>query len=152
MSESAIPHTTLYDQDFVGWLQEAVALLRQERYSEVDWPHLLEEIEGIASAERRALRKGFTKRLKLVMRCVCLRDPSPLRVVTFARLQLEGCLKDSPSLRDSLAGIIPLLYLRYRRKLSWYMDLLPVECPWTVEQILGDTLPSLVQEPLHDNQ
>ena len=151
MSDS-ITHAALYDQDFILWLQEAVRLLREQRYADMDWAHLFEEIEDIASAERRALRKGFTKRLKLVMRCVCLRDPSPLRAVTFERLQLEGCLKESPSLRGSLAGLLPVPYLRYRRKLSRYMDLLPEECPWTVEQILGDTLPPLGQEPLHGNE
>ena len=159
MPESAATHhTQLYDDDFVLWLQEAVTLLRAQQYHEVDWPHLLDEIESIVAYERRDLDRYFTRRfhIKLGLACQGRATTDTIRrllVGTFEANMLEGILEDNPSLRPRLTTILPAIYTRYRTKHAWLHSRLPVDCPWTVDQILDDTLyPLLQQEPSHGDQ
>lgn len=35
----------LYETDIIEWVDQQVSLIKEHRYSEVDWPNLLEEIE-----------------------------------------------------------------------------------------------------------
>ena len=48
--------STPYETDFAQWTQEQALLLQEGRWTELDLPHLLEEIEGLAASEHRALR------------------------------------------------------------------------------------------------
>nr|WP_245293909.1 DUF29 family protein [Methylobrevis pamukkalensis] len=43
-----------YEDDFHLWLFEQAELLRQKRFSEVDLPNLIEEIEDMGRSIRRA--------------------------------------------------------------------------------------------------
>jgi hypothetical protein len=43
------------EEDFHGWLTHQAALLRSRDADALDWEHLAEEIEAMASAERREL-------------------------------------------------------------------------------------------------
>ncbi|HXG20483.1 MAG TPA: DUF29 family protein [Methylomirabilota bacterium] len=40
----------LYDEDFYEWLLTTATLLRQRRFADIDVEHLVEELEGMASA------------------------------------------------------------------------------------------------------
>lgn len=48
--------TTLYDQDFYGWTQRQVELLRSGRLAELDIENLVEEIASLGRQERQELR------------------------------------------------------------------------------------------------
>ncbi|MGB3203351.1 MAG: DUF29 domain-containing protein [Nodosilinea sp.] len=48
--------TTLYDQDFYGWTQRQVDLLRTGRWEDLDIENLVEEIESLGRQERQELR------------------------------------------------------------------------------------------------
>jgi hypothetical protein len=50
----------LYDHDILAWSQYQSSLLRRvargERVNEVDWPHVVEEIEDVGLSELNAVR------------------------------------------------------------------------------------------------
>jgi Domain of unknown function DUF29 len=47
--------TTLYDTDFYTWTTQTVDLLKERRFSELDFVNLIEEIEDLGRSEYRAL-------------------------------------------------------------------------------------------------
>ena len=46
----------LYEQGFYRWTQEQVALLREEKWHELDCEHLIEEIADLGRSVRKDLR------------------------------------------------------------------------------------------------
>ena len=42
----------LYQQDFVGWVDETVKQLSNQELEQIDWEHLIEEIEGLGREQR----------------------------------------------------------------------------------------------------
>jgi hypothetical protein len=42
----------LYEKDFVAWADETALRLRRREMEELDWEHIIEEIEGLGSSER----------------------------------------------------------------------------------------------------
>src|SRR5450631_2923284 len=49
-----------YDDDFALWAEEQAAALREGRFSELDMPHLLEEIDDLSNRKRDALLSRMT--------------------------------------------------------------------------------------------
>jgi hypothetical protein len=47
---------SLYDTDYVAWLEEQVAHLRAGRFAALDVDNVAEELESLLKAERRELR------------------------------------------------------------------------------------------------
>ncbi len=52
-------HQQLYDTDFVKWIDQAVALLKQSKFSELDLENLIEEVESLGCSEKNALRSNL---------------------------------------------------------------------------------------------
>lgn len=50
---------SLYDTDYLQWLQTTVAKLRSRDYATVDWEALIEEIEDMGRSERRRLESNL---------------------------------------------------------------------------------------------
>lgn len=48
--------TALYETDIHAWSQRQVELLRAEEFAEVDWLHVIEEIESLGTSQRSELR------------------------------------------------------------------------------------------------
>lgn len=48
--------STQYHTDFVAWADETAKLLRQHRFEEIDLDALVEEIEGLAKRDRKAMK------------------------------------------------------------------------------------------------
>lgn len=42
----------LYDQDFAAWIEATVACLKARAVSNLDWNHLIEEIEDLGKSQR----------------------------------------------------------------------------------------------------
>ncbi len=57
----------LYERDILAWSESQAALLRRlargERVNDVDWEHVVEEIEGVGLSELNAVRSY----LRLIM-------------------------------------------------------------------------------------
>ena len=45
--------TTLYETDFYAWTQRQAGLIREEEFEQIDWDHLIEEIESLGSSQQQ---------------------------------------------------------------------------------------------------
>ena len=104
----------LYEQDFALWVQETVQKIREKKTENLDWEHLIEEIEGLTRSDRRELKQRLITLFEqgLKRRYVPLTDCYRRWEVTLKRTQskLQDLLNDSPSLRNYLLEILPHCY------------------------------------------
>jgi hypothetical protein len=150
------PPERLYDDDFFAWTQLQARELERFRRTRPNVPldlrHLAEEIRDLGMAERNALR-SWTAR---IIEHLLLLEHSPAQdprrgwnseIVDF-RSEIERRL--TATLRRDLERQLTRLYADARRgltrKLSRYGEAeialkLPTQCPYTLDQILGDWWP-----------
>jgi Domain of unknown function DUF29 len=103
----------LYDQDYCLWLETTASLLKNERFSVLDIPNLLEEIEDMGRSERRALYSN----LKIVLMHLLKSKYQPEKLtnswtatIVEHRQRLKKALKESPSLNPYLNEILQECY------------------------------------------
>jgi hypothetical protein len=132
---------TPYDQDFYVWTQTQAALMRQEKWQEVDWEHVAEEIEALGKRDRREL----ASRLQVLVMHLLQWQYQPehhsgswRRTIGEQRDQLHLLLEDSPSLRPQVPALLARRYPYARDKALEETGLftLPETCPFTPEQVL----------------
>ncbi len=143
---------TLYEEDPYLWAQAQAALLREQRFGELDLANLIEEVEDLAGAMWRSVRN---RTITIMMHLLKLQhspatDPR-LGWRETIRTQRTRLLNDlTPSLRRELAGELAELYARARHDADASLrdhgehaaaDALPAACPYGLEQIEGDWLP-----------
>jgi hypothetical protein len=98
----------LYDRDALAWSERQAALLRRvargERVNDVDWDHVVEEIEDVGLSELNAVRSFFRQMLAHLMKlrgwpaneaCDRWRD----EIATF---QVEAIARFAPSMRQRI--------------------------------------------------
>lgn len=150
---------TLYDEDFVAWLEAQATALRAAARSgsnqEIDWENLAEEIDGLARSERRELRS----RLAVVIKHLIKLELSPARApredwentVRRERMDIELVIEDSPSLAREVPDLAQkavrlgsenaVQALELHGELSTTLREVLKSKSYTPEQILGDWFP-----------
>lgn len=53
MTLSQVKQKTLYDQDYLQWIEATLQQLRDRNYEKVDWENLLAEIEDMGKRDLR---------------------------------------------------------------------------------------------------
>ena len=53
------PSQTLYEGDYLVWLENTLEKLRNQQYEQVDWENLIEEIETMGRSEKNALESNL---------------------------------------------------------------------------------------------
>ncbi len=140
--------TATYETDFYLWTQQQAGLLRQGQFSALDTAHLVEEIEDMGASNRHALGSY----LELVLLHLLKWRYQPERrgqswkgSIRKGRNAIERLLEESPSLKPKLSTMITAEYRRARSEAGDETDLplttFPEQCPFTVEQIIGDHWP-----------
>jgi hypothetical protein len=105
--------TTLYDQDFYGWTQRQVDLLRTGRWEELDIENLVEEIESLGRQERQELRNRLGVLLGHLLKWHYqpeARTKSWAATIQEQRRRIQRHLKENPSLKPYLAEAIAIGY------------------------------------------
>jgi uncharacterized protein DUF29 len=101
---------TLYDEDFVAWSKQQAEALRAARTSSWIWENLAEEIESLGKSDRRQLtsqvRRILRHLLKLEASPAIQPQPGWRATIINARREIAGILRDSPSLRREVEGLI----------------------------------------------
>ncbi len=134
-----------YDSDFHAWTEEQAALLRAGRLSELDLPHLAEEIETLGRGEKREM----VSRLAVLLLHLLKWSYQPARqgkswrlTIEEQRRQLARHLRDNPSLRawqdEALADAYGDAVLRAERETDLPRDLFPWASPYTFAQLMDD--------------
>jgi len=136
----------LYEQDFYRWTQEQVALLREEKWHQLDREHLMEEIEDLGRSARKELRcylEGLVLHLLKWRYQPDYQSHSWRDSIVENRARIPDCLTESPSLHPQLPSLLQECYPHARRRAARQTRLpptiFPETSPWTVEQVLDAT-------------
>jgi Domain of unknown function DUF29 len=152
----ALDKPSLYDTDYVAWLQEQVNHLRAGRLAALDVENVAEELESLMKSERRELRS----RLEVLILHLLKWDHQPEQrsnrwraTVAEQRRRIRDLLLDSPSLRRDIGRFCQAAYPDAVQQAVIETGLsetvCPPDLPYTVEQIFERELPA---EELPDQQ
>ena len=141
----------IYEEDFVLWVDETVKQLKEQDIVNLDWEHLIEEIEALGNEQRRKVR-SYLKQLFI-----------HLLLYAYWVSEKERCAKgwrdEIENFRDELEDLLEskVLYnyyqkefekvyqkarLRAIKKTGLPSSTFPQKCPFTLEQTLDfDFLP-----------
>jgi len=136
-----------YELDFYGWTQEQARLLQEQKWSQLDIPNLVEEIEALGRQERQELENRLGILLGHLLKWEFQPDQrsrSWFATIREQRRRVERLLKKSPSLQPYLPealenGYQDALDLAVRETSLSYKTF-PPECPYSLEQILNNNV------------
>jgi hypothetical protein len=140
----------LYDRDFYLWLTETAYLLEEGRFSDLDMPHLVDELESMGKSQKRAI-ESYLKVLLLHLlnwqyQPDC-RSGSWRSSIRNSRVGIAKRLSESPSLATYPATVWLECYDVARANAADETGLpleeFPETPPFSIEQALNpDFLPS----------
>ena len=107
--------SNLYEADFYAWTQEQVELLREQHWSRVDLPNLIEEIESLGKQQRQELRNRLSILVGHLLKWQYQpqqRSRSWLSTIRIQRLDIAELLEESPSLKPYLKEALQKAYLK----------------------------------------
>jgi hypothetical protein len=139
-----------YETDFYLWTQQQADLLRQGQFNRVDLDaaNIAEEIESMGRREKHSIRSYLFNVIMHLLKWQYQperRGTSWKLSIRNGRDQIAWQIKDSPSLRPQLEGLLAEVYPSARRNAADETGLplttFPDQCPFTVEQITGDYWP-----------
>ncbi|MGF1518180.1 MAG: DUF29 domain-containing protein [Nodosilinea sp.] len=107
-STTQVSAPSLYDTDFLLWIETTAALLKNRRFDHLDLDNLIEEIESLGRSDRRAVLSYLARLCEHLLkikyweaeRQQCLRGWN-IETNNFRRA-IHRLLQDSPSLRPHL--------------------------------------------------
>jgi hypothetical protein len=132
-----------YEEDFYGWTIEQSRLLRSGELSAIDAANIAEEIESMGRSDRRELKSRL---VVLVAHLLKWRQPggrsrSWSATIDEQRLQIEGILGESPSLRPNVAAMLvdahAIARARAIAETGLADEVFPEACPFTAEEVLS---------------
>ena len=136
------------DIDFYELLRNSARLIREGRFNELDAETLADELEAMSGSQRRELRSRLRQLIKHLLKWQYQpgrRSQSWINSIVNQRAEIEGLLKDSPSLKSLLPEILKEAYEGARKDAAIETGLdvtvFPAECPYTIEQVLQGEFP-----------
>ncbi len=135
----------LYTADFYAWTQEQATLLRDQQWSQLDLPNLIEEVESLGKQQRQELRN----RLSILMGHLLkwhyqpeYRSRSWLSTLRIQRLDIAELLEDNPSLKPYVEEARHRAYLKGVELAFGETNLphrtFPTACPYSLAALLDD--------------
>lgn len=141
----------LYDRDFFEWTQREAAKLRAGQAARVnldlDFENLAEEVESMGRGQLRALESALARVVEHLLKLEFSPSEQPRRLwgvsVRIHRQNAQGELDQSPSLhrRARLSVVYRSAILLVEESFIQHGEAVPefpVECPYTLDQILDD--------------
>jgi hypothetical protein len=143
----------LYERDETAWLEAMAKLARNGRTEEFDLPHLAEYLSDMARRDRREVESRLVVLLAHLLKWVHQpghRSRSWRASVVEQRQELNrlagrGVLRNHAE--EVLAGVYPEAVERAAAETGLPLDQFPVECPYTLDQLLAIELPEEDDEP-----
>ena len=145
----ATERTSLYERDFVLWLEQQAVLLRERRFDDLDVANLVEEIESMGRSEKRAIKSNLVVVLLHLLKHQfqpAQRSASWVASILEHRQRLRDEFEDSPSLRNHAGRVFGRAYTDARVRAQVETGLppgaFPTTCPYTLDETLDpDFLP-----------
>jgi Domain of unknown function DUF29 len=147
-SEVKVKRPSLYDTDYQLWLDQTVAQLKMQDFSQIDLENLIEEIESLGRSEKHAISSYLMRLCEHLLKIkywesereTCLRGWK--REVINFRLQIQEELEASPSLRSFLQDVFTKQYKNGRKLFlnasELDANLIPETPDFTLEQALDE--------------
>lgn len=141
----ATPASSLYEVDFFAWTQQQAALLRDQQWSQIDLPNLIEEIESLGKQQRQELRNRLSILIGHLLKWGYQperRSRSWLATIRIQRLDAIELLEENPSLKPYLEEVLSKAYRKAVELAASETDRssnqFPAECPYRFAEILSD--------------
>ncbi len=133
-----------YEADYAGWLAQQVALLKADRWSEVDKDNLIDEVESLGRSDF----KGFVSAIEIVIAHMLKWDHQPeqrskswVASIVEHRRRIEDELADSPSYAARLSEAVARAYRTAvpaaARETGLPMKAFPTTCPYSWDEVVG---------------
>lgn len=136
--------SSLHESDFYAWTQQQIGLIQSGQLADVDFEHLLEEIEGLGASERRELINRLAGLLAHLLKWhyqPSLRGRSWQLTIKEQRRQLHRLLTDNPSLHARLSEFIADAYidsiLLSAKETGLEESVFPAQCPYAHDDLLN---------------
>jgi hypothetical protein len=146
---ASILEEKLYDRDYLQWLETTVDCLRSQHYHQVDWEHVIEEIEARSRRERKAMQSNLTVLFLHLLKWQYqpeFRSGSWKGSIVEHRQRILDDLEESPSLKGYLGAVWEQAYgkaiVRASAETGLAIASFSACCPYGAEQVLDfDFLP-----------
>ena len=136
---------TLYDTDYLQWIETTVETLRSQDYGNVDWENLIEEIEDMGRSERRSLESNLIVVLLHLLKWQYQpehRSGSWEVSIIEHRRRIKKALKESPSLNSYLASIFAECYAeavkQAKAETTLPLETFPTQCSYQLIEVTDD--------------
>jgi hypothetical protein len=144
----------LYDRDILAWSEHQASLLRRvargERVNEVDWEHVIEEVEDVGLSELHSVESFLELILVHLLKIRTWQDSDALDHWRAELVSFQGNARRrfAPSMTQRI-GLADL----YRNALKQMAILdrqgrladVPADCPFTIAQLLNEDCGALEQ-------
>ncbi|MEH2409863.1 DUF29 domain-containing protein [Nostoc sp.] len=158
----------LYEQDFNLWRESIIEQIKEHRFYDIDWEHLLVELEDMGKSEKRSFMSNLTILIAHLLKLTVQSDaPEMMQTswyssVTEHRFRVKKDLSENPSFKNYITEVISQAYADARKLAikEAYADArklaikeskkaklgvrkptdaeYPLDCPFLIEQLLDE--------------
>jgi hypothetical protein len=145
MSSLKAHSQTLYETDYLQWIETIVEKLQSQDYANVDWENLIEEIADMGRSERRSFKSNLIVILVHLLKWQFQpekRSGRRHRSIIEHRRRVKEALDDSPSLKSYLESIFAECYAQAikqaKAETGLPVESFPVVCPYQLPEVTND--------------
>lgn len=136
---------TLYEKDYLQWIQTTLEKIRSGDYANVDWEILIEEIEDIERSERKSLKSNLIEVFLHLLKWQFqpeMRSGSWEGSTIEHRRRIRESLEDSPSLKSYMESVFSECYLQAvkqaKAETGLPLETFPQQCPYDLVKVVDD--------------
>jgi Domain of unknown function DUF29 len=136
---------TLYETDYLQWIETTVEKLQSQDYANVDWENLIEEIADMGKSERRSLKSNLIVILVHLLKWQFQpekKNGSWEASIIEHRRRVKEALDDSPSLKSYLESVFAECYVQAVKQAKAETNLpvesFPLMCPYELLEVTND--------------
>ncbi|MFO5468531.1 MAG: DUF29 domain-containing protein, partial [Dolichospermum sp.] len=151
-----IMNNQLYERDFNVWRETIIKKIKQQDFNDIDWEHLLLELEDMGKSEKRSFLSNLTILIAHLLKLTVQADAPEMMKgswyssVTENRFRVRKDLEENPSFKNYLHEVIFIAYADARKlaiKESKNAKFgvrkpdeteYPLDFPFTLEQLLDE--------------
>ena len=145
MSSQKANSPTLYETDYLQWIEITIKKLQIQDYKNVDWENLIEEITDMGRSERKSLKSNFIVILVHLLKWQFQpekRSGSSEGIIIEHRRRVKEALDDSPSLKPYLENIFAECYTQAvkqaKAETGLPLESFPIISPYELSKVTDD--------------